>query len=216
MYALAHTHARTHTIHAHTHTHIKTKHGRTSAADFDYGTLRFKLGPAGAAALAELGDLQAHPDIEVIREGIGRAEAAKNYWEWQKYGGATRSIARLDVLPSGTEIPEALLELIRRDHYAAIGEPCRNTAFCLAFQAELDGAAPEEWVFMLADENWSRAFGFGEKNGAFEFLGRLTPVGAEPSPEDLEQALKTLQFRAIAPLHRDLEIGKTRYHLIPR
>ncbi|MFP4003337.1 MAG: DUF4153 domain-containing protein [Alphaproteobacteria bacterium] len=55
---------------------------RADPAEFDYGYLRFKLGPAGERALERLKGLDSHPETGVIRERIALAEKAKNYWEW--------------------------------------------------------------------------------------------------------------------------------------
>ncbi len=56
---------------------------RVKAADFDFGYLRFKLGPAGQRALDRLKALESHPEIDLIREQIALTESAKNYWEWR-------------------------------------------------------------------------------------------------------------------------------------
>jgi hypothetical protein len=58
--------------------------GNADAAAFDFGYLRFRLGPAGQTALERLKTLDSHPEIEVIREGVARAEGAQNYWEYQR------------------------------------------------------------------------------------------------------------------------------------
>lgn len=52
--------------------------GKVSAADFDFGFLKFELGKPGQAALARLGAM----DDPAIQAGIERANAAKNYWEY--------------------------------------------------------------------------------------------------------------------------------------
>ncbi|MFW6027565.1 MAG: DUF4153 domain-containing protein [bacterium] len=57
---------------------------RADPAQFDYGYLRFKLGPAGEQALERLKGLDSHPGIAVIREQIASAETTRNYYEWKR------------------------------------------------------------------------------------------------------------------------------------
>lgn len=57
--------------------------GKTAAADFDYGYLRFRLGEYGDKALDKMLALKDHPDAATIRDGVMRAKNAKTYWEYQ-------------------------------------------------------------------------------------------------------------------------------------
>jgi Family of unknown function (DUF6624)/Domain of unknown function (DUF4153) len=54
--------------------------GRVDAKDFDFGFLKFKLGKPGQAVLARL-EAAGDPDILA---GIARANAAENYWEYNR------------------------------------------------------------------------------------------------------------------------------------
>lgn len=56
---------------------------KADPAEFDYGYLRFRLGPAGQRALDRLKELESHPQIGVIRANVALVEEAKNYWEWK-------------------------------------------------------------------------------------------------------------------------------------
>ncbi len=57
--------------------------GKTSAADFDYGYLRFRLGAYGEAALNRIENADAHPNSAQFRAGVDRARRALSYWEYQ-------------------------------------------------------------------------------------------------------------------------------------
>lgn len=59
------------------------RRGEIDAAKFDFGYLRFKLGPEGEAALARLENNADHPQATEIRAGVARARAALSYWEYQ-------------------------------------------------------------------------------------------------------------------------------------
>ncbi|MEM9495271.1 MAG: hypothetical protein AAGA09_04660 [Pseudomonadota bacterium] len=56
---------------------------KTSAKEFDYGYLRFKLGPYGENALTRLEGLNNHPEATEIRAGIARARQAPSYWAYK-------------------------------------------------------------------------------------------------------------------------------------
>lgn len=55
---------------------------RVAAEEFDFGYLRFELGAHGEKALDDMLALNDHPEAAAIREGVDRARAANNYWEY--------------------------------------------------------------------------------------------------------------------------------------
>ncbi|MHA7873506.1 MAG: DUF4153 domain-containing protein, partial [Hyphococcus sp.] len=57
--------------------------GKVAAADFDYGYLRFELGPHGEKALDRLLALDGHPEAARIRDGVAAARAATSYWHYR-------------------------------------------------------------------------------------------------------------------------------------
>lgn len=57
--------------------------GKISAADFDFGYLKFSLGRYGEAALARLEAASGHREAAAIRDGVARARSALSYWEYQ-------------------------------------------------------------------------------------------------------------------------------------
>lgn len=57
--------------------------GDADAAAFDYGYLRFRLGPAGEAALTRIENARDHKQAAQIRDGVARAREALSYWEYK-------------------------------------------------------------------------------------------------------------------------------------
>jgi hypothetical protein len=56
--------------------------GKIDASKFDFGYLKFRLGPYGKAALDRLNAATDHPQAAEIRAGAARAENAQSYWEY--------------------------------------------------------------------------------------------------------------------------------------
>lgn len=57
--------------------------GKVSAAEFDFGYLRFNLGEYGEAALERLATISDHPEAAAIRAGVAKARAAINDWDYE-------------------------------------------------------------------------------------------------------------------------------------
>lgn len=58
--------------------------GRVTAAAFDFGYLRFRLGDHGERALDRLLALESHPEAAAIRAGVVRARAASSQWTYER------------------------------------------------------------------------------------------------------------------------------------
>ncbi|MEM8936150.1 MAG: DUF4153 domain-containing protein [Pseudomonadota bacterium] len=56
---------------------------KESASRFDFGYLKFQLGPYGEDALERMLSLESHPEFPEIRAGVERAQTASNYWEYR-------------------------------------------------------------------------------------------------------------------------------------
>lgn len=190
--------------------------GRTSAADFDYGYLRFQLGLEGAAGLEALEAVEDHSELAALRDGLARARAAESYWQWKEHRGPALSREMIEVLPPGGELPDGLLDAARREDHLWVGDSCQEARFCAAFSTDLDGREPAEWVLVVAYPTWSRLVVFAKDAEGFELLGRLRHDGPVPSSEGLERELQAMRVRPIEPLHRDLEIGERRYQFVPK
>lgn len=191
--------------------------GRTPAADFDYGYLEFELGQQGRAALAALEALDAHPEIETIRREIAMARASENYWQWKQQHGPSVGPEDFDVHPAGTPLPEGLIEAARRGGLFAGQGACEARGSCAVFPANLDGSPPDEWVIVVGRRGLSNlyAFSVGE-DGGFTSLGQLQSQSTgKPRPDELADLLASGGYRVVAPEFRDLEIGDTRYRLVP-
>ncbi len=92
--------------------------GKTDAAKFDYGYLRFELGTSGEEALDKLLSLENHPQAVEIKDGVERARAAPNYWTYKDEGDEAPTPAPLE---EDTEGPMSL-ELNPDDDSANTGE----------------------------------------------------------------------------------------------
>ena len=86
------------------------KNEKMPAAEFDYGYLRFELGKYGEAALENLTALTEHPEYDAIVEGVARARAANNYWEYQNQSN-DRSLLPTPADPAVEETENEVLEL---------------------------------------------------------------------------------------------------------
>ncbi len=61
----------------------RLRDGRVSAAEFDYGRLRFDLGKAGAAGLERLRTDTTFPDHDVVLEQLAVLDGLKNRYQWR-------------------------------------------------------------------------------------------------------------------------------------
>ncbi|MGB0921302.1 MAG: DUF4153 domain-containing protein [Alphaproteobacteria bacterium] len=101
--------------------------GKVSAADFDFGVLRFKLGKAGQAALAELRADTNLPDRTIIDERLAVLDAADSYHGWAgdvglatklSYGNESWRDADTQpimVRPANTPLPAGFWDFMQAD-----------------------------------------------------------------------------------------------------
>jgi hypothetical protein len=190
--------------------------GRIPAGEFDYGYLNFKLGRQGREKLDALEELESHQDLEAIRNGVIAARGADNYWGWKEQQGPTLSPELFEVFPAGTKLPDGLLAVARGQIQRHIGSACRQAKTCSAFRADLDAQAPEEWILVVGRNFYNQPYVFSENGESFEFLGRLHREGEAPALQDFKDHLRASRVRSLAPRYRDLEIGETRYRLVPK
>ncbi|HKJ24985.1 MAG TPA: DUF4153 domain-containing protein [Myxococcota bacterium] len=189
--------------------------GRVTAADFDYGYLRFQLGRAGEDRLEALAALDGHPEIDAIRAGVAEARAAHDYWSWQQRNELALAPAQFTVFPEGGALPPGLIAFARGSDAFRGGPGCDGDAACVAFAVELDGEAAEEWVLGITRWGHAELQAFAVTDAGFEALGTFVSNGG-PDAEGLSRSLESLDFGAIEPRHRDLRIGERRYRLVPR
>ena len=191
---------------------------RSTAAEFDYGYLRFQLGSAGRAALDALDDLDSHPEIAIIREQLVRIRGVEHYWEWKSRGGPILSRAHFVAFPPDAEIPDGVIKAARGSQIWN-GQSCEETLFCGAFSVELDGPEPEEWVLIAAHEGWSQislfAIDTDAGEAAYAYVGPLHHVRDQPESEALRKMLEAGRFGSIEPVHQDLTIGENHFRVVP-
>ncbi|NWG72351.1 MAG: DUF4153 domain-containing protein [Parvularculaceae bacterium] len=85
--------------------------GKVSAAAFDYGYLRFRLGAHGEAALDRLFALDGHAEAATIQAGVARARAASDYWEYKNPLPAEPARAEVSQPPDDQAPPPGLDDL---------------------------------------------------------------------------------------------------------
>lgn len=99
--------------------------GRTPAAKFDFGALRFEFGADGLAATKQLA---AHGKTAEIRDGAKTALAATNLWA---YRSLQTTVTHLTVLPKAVPISKDLLKLVDERNYL-----CGNSTPCYLIYRE--------------------------------------------------------------------------------
>ncbi|NNL67009.1 MAG: DUF4153 domain-containing protein [Myxococcales bacterium] len=189
--------------------------GRVPAADFDYGTLYFKLGKAGHEKFERLGTLDAHPEIATIREEMARVRGFQHYYAWEQARESVAGIARFELLAPGLAWPDGLREAVQQAAIDTVGSPCSEEYECGGRPVEIDGRPPEEWIVLLGREAWGQASVFGvDEAGKWRRLGRLESEQPLLGTK-LAEALRAGDFEPVPPIHDDLSIDGRRYRLAP-
>lgn len=189
--------------------------GRVPAAEFDYGTLYFKLGKVGYEKFERLDSLDTHPEIATIREQMARVRGFEHYYAWEQARESEAGITRFELLAPGLAWPDGLREAVQQAAIDTVGSPCSDEYDCSGRPVEIDGSPPEEWIVLLGKEAWGQASVFGvDEGGKWRKLGRLESdrplIGTA-----LAEALRAGSFEAVPPLHDDLSIDGRRYRLAP-
>ena len=189
--------------------------GRVPAAEFDYGTLYFKLGKVGYEKFEQLEALADHPEIATIREQAALARSFENYYAWQRARKVDAGIGRFELLAPGLAWPDGLREAVQQMAIETIGAPCSDVTDCSGRPVEIDGSPPEEWIVVLGQDAWGQASVF-----ALDAAGKWRRIGALESGQpllgpELVEALRAGDFEPVPPLHDDVSIGGRRYRIAP-
>lgn len=83
--------------------------GRVKASEFDFGYLRFGLGPYGERVLGRLADIENHPEAAEIRASVARVRAAASRWEYDQ--GAAPAEPLPSEAETGSAQPPGLMDL---------------------------------------------------------------------------------------------------------
>ncbi|TFG92146.1 MAG: DUF4153 domain-containing protein [Myxococcales bacterium] len=125
--------------------------GKVGAKDFDFATLRFRLGHYGWEALQRLEAMEDHPERQAIRRLIERVRVAESFWRASESQGVEQGPIRLDTLPVGLPIPEGLVEAITSDRNLP-NRKCRREGDCAVLGVDLDRDGHLEYCLLGGSE----------------------------------------------------------------
>ena len=176
----------------------RLKRGAVSAAQFDYGFLRFEAGKAGRAALA---DLAKSRDAEIARRAKA-AQASDNRYDFKQQDETIPPrTPHVAVWPADASLPAGFVIPARP------GDPryeCEASAKCLATARDLNGDGKAE--VLLADRYRIALFAQGadgvwthQGDYRIAFCGSGADVAADP-----REALKAPQTAPVASPWPDL------------
>ena len=176
-----------------------------SAAEFDFGYLRFELGRRGDAALRALEADPPAADAELVRKRIAAARAARSYWEWENDGATPFDVDRdFARRPEGTPWPPELRERLAElaaSHYRL--RECKPGQGCWIFPADLDRDGSAEEVVVIS-----------RMGGHVEFVALGREAGDSWRVIGTLRSNKIHSFQEVSAL---LEaIGESRIELLPR
>jgi hypothetical protein len=190
--------------------------GKADAQDFDYGALRFLLGRAGYARLEALGRIQDHPNAQLIRERVASVKEAKSYYALRRQRPAKQSTAldlkgRLEVLPTGAELPDDLVQTIVVSHGNG-AENCVRLGGCLLYAINLDEDPENEYLLIPPLRSYDSIAVFDRSAQGWENAGSLVlRRGQWVKPAELIEKLRASEIELITPIYRDIKIGDSVY-----
>ncbi len=187
--------------------------GRVALADFDFASLRFHLGHAGDAALAQLAAAD-HPERDAIAEGVSTARAATSY---ALHPALAHRIRAEDVRVIGAlaEVPEGFTAFLADLPDPGLQGQCYSAAPCTLFAIDLDGDGADERCLVTAPNGsigWNPARCFARTPEGWRSVGTL--AGGAGSV-DLEE-LRAHGALPVAPAWRDVRVGERVYRLLPQ
>lgn len=189
---------------------------RVPIEDFDFATLRFRLGHYGWDALNRLEKLANHPEYEEMRAAIELVRAAEAFWPARKEPGINLSAVRFELSPRDLTIPPGLLEAFSQDRVDLGTGMCVGQGECLVLGADLDGDGAPEFC-LLGGHNWWYSACYVADGEGFTRIGSLAYRGKakRPSLQGLERTLATGPIRTSGPRYRDLELRDGVLELVP-
>lgn len=204
----------------------RLKNGTVSAAEFDFGMLKYRLGRPGQKALAALRADQTLPDREVIDERLAVLDKAQNYYEWagdlagigkaamgdgtwKTDEGAEQSLI---LRPKGAALPEGFWDFMKDpENYDA--NPCfaLNKPRCAFIIADIyPGGLPE--VVLVREEpggnqTMFRAYQHFEEGGWRMFYDYYLWEEDRRDHDPLWQRIEAGEVTLAVPTFKVLEFG---------
>ena len=199
----------------------RLRSGKVSAAEFDFGALRFHLGHRGEAALREL-EAEPPPDeAALVRERIRLARTAGDYWNWKRGLEEPFDVDRSFAWrPLGSPWPPGLRESLERlamSDYRLRECKEREGRNCWTFSADLDGDGQAEALVSSDKHGYVQLIALARGDGdEWRVVGILRSNKGNYSFWELSALLEDLEsgrFERVLRVYPDLEIGGEVYRL---
>ncbi len=194
--------------------------GEVAASDFDFATLRFRLGHYGWAELDRLEALEQHPQVDAIRVAIETVRSAPNFWSVRSDSPvADLDRIRFQAVPRGLKVPPAVLEAMARDRTDLGRTLCSERGACLVLGADVDGDDALEFC-LLGGVGWFYSACYRRSGpeewkgiGTLAFRGESSP----PSTARIEEWYGGMTEVPIRPsVYHDLVVPGGVLQIVPR
>lgn len=188
--------------------------GKVAVADFDYGTLGFKLGRVGKEALDDLLQHSSHPEFEAIRAQVARVKQAKHYWEWKNNNHLIDADAFARVFttwPQGQVIEQAKRQLILKNLDWHDRKTCRGAADCTLLVVNLDDDGEHEYVLLHTKKRIKQLHVYDIQGTHCAVRRMHLPLNVWLTPAELTRALEAGHIGPRPSTLQDMQIGKRRF-----
>lgn len=176
---------------------------------FDFGTLHYKWGKPGQYYLQKIRDLEEHPALDEISDGLALLDKTNGYYEWQRHLKKTVTLNRKKIkvlsvpsrgISSDREIPDSF-------YIALKPNDCQKSCYLLFL--DLDGDAQEEILkFTSLSRPYSVAV-YGLKGDVWVRLGRYDRIGR--TDKKIDQHLNETGVELIDQKYKNLSIGDSEW-----
>ncbi len=193
---------------------------KVDAREFDYGFMRFRLGHAGYDRLAEMEQLNDHPQVTLIRERIENTRAAESYREVLAQPTILLTMDEIGLLYPEHTLPEGLFQFMASNITRDQTRDCKEESDCLIAPVALDDDNDYEYLFILSGLNDYEILAYDRNSeGEWERIGEMHRVGLDLELPNRPAFLDTRGLQGAMPVEipwRDLEIGGIRLRLEER
>lgn len=193
---------------------------RVDPLEFDYGFMRFQLGHAGYDKLADMEQLNDHPQVALIRERIENTRAAESYREVLAQPTILLTVDDISLLDPEHSLPDDLLHAVASSITRNQTRDCKEEGACLIAPVMLDGDDDYEYLFVLSGLDDYEILAYDRNDeGEWNRIGQMHRVGLDLELPNRPALLDTLNLVGAASVDapwRDLEIGGIRLRLEER
>jgi hypothetical protein len=166
---------------------------RVTAKDFDFATLRFRLGHHGWNALEMLASVDQHPERDDIRMRIAQVNEADNFWNARSKTRQEKeepTPLNFSVSPPGLYVPPALRESLVSGGW---GDRCPSHTDCLLISVDFDSDGTPAYCLLAGSLLSGSSVCFAKLGDRFVYVGRISYRGPGPAPplSDLRETTPT-------------------------